>query len=107
MKIGLKQVFAISLLVSGCAGSPAHTKFIAPKAISETLEAWEGRSIQEAVNRYGPPSNVSEVSGEEYYKWENTSGAGFCKWWFKVNDKKVINKYGWQGHPSQCYGYIK
>lgn len=99
-------VMALLIFLSGCAGSPAHNAFIAPGEIEKTLDYWKGKSIEEAINQYGPPNNVSDVSEKKYYGWEITSGRGLCKWWFKVNDRQLIEDSGSSGHVSQCYGAV-
>ena len=94
--------FTFSII--GCAGSPMHNSFIAPGKIQDTLDYWKGKSIDDAISKYGPPDSVTDTNKFKYYKWDVTSGKGLCNWWVKVNKNQIIEEADANGHTSQCYG---
>ena len=105
MKNNFQLIFIIFFL-TGCAGSPIYNSFIAPGEIQDTLDYWKGKPIDDAINHYGPPDNVTETNDYKYYKWGVTSGKGFCNWWVKVNSNHIIEDADANGRISQCYGAV-
>ena len=96
-------ILVASQSLVGCAGSPAHTLFIAPNEINETLSEWVGKDIGEAVNRYGPPTKVTALSGMQFYEWRE-EGDSTCRWWLRFNEgDNKIDDSGASGNTYHCY----
>lgn len=96
-------VLLLPIFLTGCVGSPAHTRHVAPGKIEDTLDYWKGKDIESAVNRYGPPENIQEFSGKNYFAWSATGRRGTCKWWLTTDLNGVIVDSSANGPTDVCF----
>lgn len=92
----------IAFFASGCVGSPVHTRHIAPGKTRNAMLLWNGRIIDNAVSRWGPPSQITEYKGDRYFKWVTN----YCSWWFNVDNADRITSSGYEGDVATCFNYL-
>lgn len=108
-------VYLLFLVIGGCVTADEYTQHLRKQFV--------GKSIDTAVNEYGPPTVSAKYQDGKAYEWTRTmghrgissdSGMSYapaalversCTWRVITDKNGVITQAGWQGNA--CYNQLQ
>lgn len=98
MKHNRSLVTVVAVFFSGCA------------SFSEKIDAWKGRTADELVVSWGPPTSMQEVAGGKalsYVHSHNIQGTSYdCRVWFITDKSNRIIRANGEGQIGGCNRFL-